>query len=145
VHLAILVPNLVLFFGTIVPMGAPMFALNQHLWLVTVGATVLLLGGMGAAIGLGRAGGDVCLPPRNRGDDKQRARGLPQYPALAEVLAPFFAHWARLRDLLAAGWRTPQGDSTLVRAGIGHATNFQTWRSLVREQQLDRPSARGLI
>jgi AcrR family transcriptional regulator len=72
-------------------------------------------------------------------------RDLPQFPTLAEVLAPFFAHWARLRDLLAAGWRTPQGDSTLVRAGIGHATNFQTWRSLVREQQLDRPSARGLI
>jgi AcrR family transcriptional regulator len=72
-------------------------------------------------------------------------RDLPQYPALAEVLAPFFAHWARLRELLAAGWQTGQGDTTLVRAAIGHATNFQTWRSLVRDQQLDDAAAVTLM
>ncbi|PLS80279.1 MAG: TetR/AcrR family transcriptional regulator, partial [Chloroflexi bacterium] len=30
-------------------------------------------------------------------------RDLPQFPALAEVLVPYVEHWARLRDVLAAG------------------------------------------
>jgi hypothetical protein len=32
-----------------------------------------------------------------------------------------------------------------LRAAIGHATNFQTWRSLVREQQLDGAAAVTLM
>ncbi len=72
-------------------------------------------------------------------------RDLPQFPTLAEVLAPFFAHWARLRDVLAAGWEPHTGDSALVQAAVGHATNFQTWRSLVREQQLDDAAAVQLM
>jgi hypothetical protein len=32
-----------------------------------------------------------------------------------------------------------------VRAAIGHATNFQTWRSLVGEQQLDDAEAVQLM
>jgi hypothetical protein len=47
---AILVPYLLLFFGAILLMGLPMFALDRRLWLVTVATTVLLLGSMGAAI-----------------------------------------------------------------------------------------------
>ena len=42
----VLVPYLVLFFGGILLMGLPMFRLNRPLWLVTVGATILLLGSM---------------------------------------------------------------------------------------------------
>jgi len=42
----ILVPYLVLFFGSIFFMGLPMFRLNRRLWLVTVATTVLLLGSM---------------------------------------------------------------------------------------------------
>jgi AcrR family transcriptional regulator len=72
-------------------------------------------------------------------------RDLPQFPALAEMLAPFFAHWARLRDLLTAGWEPHTGDSTLVRAAIGHALNFQTWRSLAREENLDDAEAIALM
>jgi hypothetical protein len=46
----ILVPYLLLFFGSILLMGLPMFRMNRRLWLVTVATTVLLLGSMGAAM-----------------------------------------------------------------------------------------------
>lgn len=46
----ILVPYLLLFFGSILLMGWPMFRMNRRLWLVTVATTVLLLGSMGAAM-----------------------------------------------------------------------------------------------
>ena len=46
----ILVPYLLLFFGAILLMGLPMFRLNRQLWLVTVTATVLLMGSMGIAM-----------------------------------------------------------------------------------------------
>ena len=42
----ILVPYLVLFFGSIFFMGISMFRINRRLWLVTVVTTVLLLGSM---------------------------------------------------------------------------------------------------
>lgn len=46
----VLVPYLVLFFGSILLMGLPMFGLNKGLWLVTVATTVVLLGSMGVAM-----------------------------------------------------------------------------------------------
>jgi hypothetical protein len=49
----ILVPYLVLFFGSILLMGLPMFRMNRRLWLVTVVTTVLLLGSMGFAMYMG--------------------------------------------------------------------------------------------
>ena len=49
----ILVPYLVLFFGSILLMGLPMFRINRRLWLVTVATTVLLLGSMGFAMYMG--------------------------------------------------------------------------------------------
>lgn len=49
----ILVPYLVLFFGSILLMGLPMFRMNRRLWLVTVATTVLLLGSMVVAMSMG--------------------------------------------------------------------------------------------
>jgi hypothetical protein len=49
----ILVPYLVLFFGAIVLMGLPMYALDRRLWLVTVGTTVFLAVAMIAAMRAG--------------------------------------------------------------------------------------------
>jgi hypothetical protein len=46
----VLVPYLVLFFGSILLMGLPMFRLNRPLWLVTVVTTAFLLGSMVAAM-----------------------------------------------------------------------------------------------
>ena len=49
----ILVPYLVLFFGSIFLMGVPMFRINRRLWLVTAATTVMLLGAMGYAMRMG--------------------------------------------------------------------------------------------
>ena len=49
----ILVPYLVLFFGSIFFMGLPMFRIDRRLWLVTVATTVLLLGSMIYAMYMG--------------------------------------------------------------------------------------------
>jgi hypothetical protein len=46
VRASILVPYLLLFFGAILLMGAPMFRMARRLWLVTVATTSLLLAGM---------------------------------------------------------------------------------------------------
>ena len=50
---SILVPYLVLFFGSILLMGLPMFWMNRMLWLVTVATTALLLGSMVLAMSKG--------------------------------------------------------------------------------------------
>jgi hypothetical protein len=49
-HYAILVPYLVLFFGSILLMGLPMFRLDRRLWLVTAASATFLLVSMGAAM-----------------------------------------------------------------------------------------------
>lgn len=49
----ILVPYLVLFFGSILLMGLPMFRMDRRLWLVTAATSVLLLGSMMVAMHAG--------------------------------------------------------------------------------------------
>ena len=58
-------------------------------------------------------------------------------PAQAEVLAETAAATSELADDLARGW--PRRKT--VRAVIGHALEFETWRSLVRRQGLSRKQA----
>jgi phosphatidylserine synthase len=49
----VLVPYLLLFFGSIVLMGAPMYRAGHGLWLVTVASSVFLLVSMSLAMGKG--------------------------------------------------------------------------------------------
>jgi hypothetical protein len=49
----ILIPYLLLFFGSIILMGLPMFRMNRQLWFVTVVTTLLLLGAMVFAMSKG--------------------------------------------------------------------------------------------
>jgi hypothetical protein len=49
----ILVPYLLLFFGSILLMGLPMFRLDRRLWLVTVATSAALIGAMLAAMRAG--------------------------------------------------------------------------------------------
>ena len=46
----ILLPYLVLFFGSILLMGLTMFRINRNLWLVTVATSMLLIGSMAVAM-----------------------------------------------------------------------------------------------
>jgi AcrR family transcriptional regulator len=71
------------------------------------------------------------------------SRDLAENDMLIEVLAPHFRHWQRVQEVLAAGW--DRGEVRIVRAAIGHATSFETWYSLVRQQGLDDDEAIALM
>ena len=58
-------------------------------------------------------------------------------PANADALAEMAGVFTGLADAVSRGW--PRRKS--VRAAIGHAFEFETWRSLVRRQGLSRAQA----
>ena len=57
-------------------------------------------------------------------------------PILGEIAAPRLRHWERMRDVLATGWGVGDEHLALLLGILGHALDFQTWRSLVRQQGL---------
>ena len=63
-------------------------------------------------------------------------RDFPDSPVLQEVGAPFLAYWQTVRDVLDQGWKTRGRKRALLRAVIGHAVEFETWRSLARREGL---------
>ena len=64
---------------------------------------------------------------------------------LREVLAPYFAYWEAVREMLRAGWPREGEAGRRVRAAIGHALGFETWRSLAGAQGLDDAEAVALM
>jgi AcrR family transcriptional regulator len=64
-------------------------------------------------------------------------RDLPDSPVIQEVAVPFLEYWQTVCEVLDRGWRTRGHKRTLLRAVIGHAVEFETWRSLARRQGLD--------
>ena len=68
-------------------------------------------------------------------------RDAPQIPVLAEQMASFAGFLRAAQDLLLRGW--PAGPE--LRAALGHALEFETWRSLVRRQGLDQDGAVALM
>jgi AcrR family transcriptional regulator len=62
-------------------------------------------------------------------------------PALGEALAPYAVLWIQMRDCLLAGMAQQGETGPLLTAAVGHALAFSTWRSLVREQQLNDEQA----
>ncbi len=64
-------------------------------------------------------------------------RDLPQLPVLQEVAAPRAQYWQAVRTVLDRGWKTRGHRRKRVRAVIGHALEFETWRSLARHQGLE--------
>jgi AcrR family transcriptional regulator len=63
-------------------------------------------------------------------------RDAPGIPALAAIIKDVPLYYAEARELLVAAFAVPNGRLPLVRAAIGHALDFDTWRSLVRRQGL---------
>lgn len=57
------------------------------------------------------------------------------------VMAPYHEYWQRAIEVLAVGWRLRGRRGTMLRAAIALALSFDTWRTLVREQRLDREQA----
>lgn len=73
-------------------------------------------------------------------------RDIEEVPVLREVLAPYFAYWGQVQAILATAWETEDSVcATRLRAAIGHAISFQTWRSLIREQGLEDADAIELM
>jgi AcrR family transcriptional regulator len=73
------------------------------------------------------------------------ATDLEKIPVLREVMAPFLAYWERVHEVLCAPWKVSGRQRIRVRAFVGHAINFQTWRSLVRERKLKDAEAVDLV
>jgi AcrR family transcriptional regulator len=73
------------------------------------------------------------------------ANDLEDLPVLREVMASFFAYWKRVHEVLCTPWRVSGRQRIRVRAFVGHAISFQTWRSLVREQKLKEADAVNLV
>lgn len=57
------------------------------------------------------------------------------------VMAPYHEHWEQATDVLAAGWGLRGRRRDMLRAGIALALSFDTWRTLVRERELDADRA----
>jgi AcrR family transcriptional regulator len=72
-------------------------------------------------------------------------RDLPELPAMQEVAAPLVQYWESVRSILASGWATPAESGERLRAAIGHALEFGTWRSLVRAEGLTATDAAELM
>jgi AcrR family transcriptional regulator len=63
-------------------------------------------------------------------------RDLAVSPALREAALPFMQYWESVRTALDSGWTARGQRRKRLRAVIGHAVAFETWRSLARDQGL---------
>jgi AcrR family transcriptional regulator len=66
-------------------------------------------------------------------------------PAVRERFAAFHGYLDAAADTLIGGRRARGASQRRVRAALGHAVAFSTWRSLVAEQGLDRNEAIRLM
>lgn len=66
-------------------------------------------------------------------------------PAMAERAAAWAADWAALRDGLTRRWGLRGARRRRLAAAIGHALDFEAWRSLFRRQGLERAQAVELM
>jgi AcrR family transcriptional regulator len=68
-------------------------------------------------------------------------RDLPQLQVLQEIAASRAPYWEDVRVALERGWNARGRRRNLLRAVIGHAIEFETWRSLARHQGLEDAEA----
>jgi hypothetical protein len=60
----------------------------------------------------------------------------PLLPALDELIQDMPRYFIAVRAMLSHGWKIRDDDRSLVEATIGHALEFETWRSLTRRHAL---------
>jgi AcrR family transcriptional regulator len=68
-------------------------------------------------------------------------RDAPVHPLTREMAEPYLQLFERMRYVLATGWGVEDERLALLLAALGHALDFQTWRSLVRQQGLNDEQA----
>jgi AcrR family transcriptional regulator len=72
-------------------------------------------------------------------------RDLSLVPFLPEIGAPMWQHLGALRETLAHGRGARGRRRARLLAALGHALDFNTWRSLVRQQGLEEAEAVRLM
>lgn len=75
----------------------------------------------------------------------QVLRDEAEVPGLGEVMEPW---WDTMREIaggLAAGWGTKAEGQRRLRAAVGHAIRFDTWRSLTAEGLEDEEAAEMMV
>jgi AcrR family transcriptional regulator len=72
-------------------------------------------------------------------------RDADMVPAMQEEFGRFQLYFTAALDALVAGRRLRGRSGSRIKAGLGHALAFSTWRSLVREQGLDEAEAIDFI
>lgn len=70
---------------------------------------------------------------------------LKDNPEAREIMKPFFAHWERMKETLAVGWKSPDVPPQPLLGAIGLALDFQTWKTMVRKQGLTDEQAIELM
>ncbi|MDP9375879.1 MAG: TetR/AcrR family transcriptional regulator [Chloroflexota bacterium] len=73
-----------------------------------------------------------------------QAAGL-DWRAVPEAVRRFFEQPDRLQDALVPGWPVHGTSGSLLRAALGLAVDFGTWRTLTRDQGLDEEQAVELM
>ena len=63
----------------------------------------------------------------------------------AEIMEPIFLHWEWMKETLAAGWGSSEESPGFLLSAIGLALDFQTWRAMVRTQDLSEEQAIELM
>jgi AcrR family transcriptional regulator len=72
-------------------------------------------------------------------------RDTPESPLLQELTAPLRDYWGAVRRVLELGWEARGERAERLRAVIGHALEFGTWRSLARTHRLADSEAAELM
>jgi AcrR family transcriptional regulator len=68
-----------------------------------------------------------------------------EVPALAEVMAPWWDTMQEIAGGLAAGWGLDPERQRWLRAAVGHALRFETWRSLTDEGLDDEEAVEMMV
>ena len=68
-------------------------------------------------------------------------------PTVREVAEPYYRHWERMRDVLAAAWEEARDGQqrSVLGAALDLALDFQTWRTLVHRGGIGDEQAVGLM
>jgi AcrR family transcriptional regulator len=72
-------------------------------------------------------------------------RDAAQDPILQQTMVPFYRYWETVRDVIAEVFEASGEQREALLAAIALALDFQTWRTLVRQQGLDQDRAVELM
>ncbi len=72
-------------------------------------------------------------------------RDAPLDPVAQETMASFYQYWEAMRDALAEAFGASGERHEALLAAIALALDFQTWHTLVRQQELSKDRAVGMM